>query len=53
MKIITSISKSESGRIGQCRDGEVVALCSWLSSEDLEIAVKHGFCSCNIFKVRD
>jgi len=53
MKIITSISKSDSGRVGQCGDGEVVALCSRLSSEDLETAAKHGFSSCNIFKVRD
>ena len=41
MKLITSITKSESVRIGQCLDGEIVSLVSWLSESDIIAAVKH------------
>lgn len=54
MKCISKIYKGATGRVGECRDGEIVPLVTWLKTDwDVKVAVEIADRSAsNIFKVQ-
>ena len=39
MKVISKIYKQHDSRVGQCLDGEIVPLVSWLKEDEIKTAM--------------
>lgn len=53
MKIIKKIYKENTSWLGECVDGEVVSVSTWLPDTDVQFAVKQWMSVKNIFKLRN